>query len=422
MDYVFDTLNLHDDSAESVARRNAWFGSVARAFHEPRPAPEQIQHMVTSARADGAVCRGAWLPDGEFGAGQAPVATFISFDKTINAGHDLLRVRMISDVTASPAHRRRGLVRTLMEADLSDAATSGAALSALTVSEATIYGRWGFGPATLVRTFELETGPRFGLRSFTDPGRMELIEPADAWPHISSVFETFHRTRRGSIERPTFYEVMHTGAFDFSEGGPAKKLRGAVHLDAAGSVDGFVLYEFDGSDRDKPAIKVNEMLALNPTAQLALWDFLAHIDLSNRVIWRFADPADPLPWALTDLNALTISADREFIWVRVLDVERVLQARPWTADGRLVLSVEDPQGHASGTYAIESNDGRAVVTRTEEQPEITVTAETLATLCLGTAPVTVLAAAGRLTGAPDAVGRFAAMADLVDQPYTTTFF
>ncbi|UFU06277.1 GNAT family N-acetyltransferase [Ruania halotolerans] len=422
MNYVFDTVNLHDDSAAAVARRDAWFGSVAQAFHEPRPAPEQIQHMVTSARTDGAICRGAWLPDGEFGAGPAPVATFISFDKTINVGHELLPVRMISDVTASPAHRRRGLVRTLMEADLTDAATNGVALAALTASEATIYGRWGFGPATFVRKFELETGPRFGLRSFTDPGRMELIEPAVAWPHISSVFEAFHRARRGSIERPSFYEILHTGAFDFSEGGPAKKLRCAVHLDADGTVDGFVLYEFDGSDREKPTIKVNEMLALNATTQLALWDFLAHIDLSNRVIWRFADPADPLPWALTDINALTISADREFVWLRVLDVERVLSARPWAANGRVVLDVEDAQGHAAGTYAIESDDGRAVVTRSTEKPELTVTAETLAVLCLGTAPVTTLAAAGRVSGAPDAVGRLAAMADLPDRPYTTTFF
>ncbi|UFU02830.1 GNAT family N-acetyltransferase [Ruania suaedae] len=422
MDYVFDTLDLQDDSPAAVARREAWFGAVARAFHEGRPGNEHIQHWLASARADAAVCRGAWLPEGAFGAGPEPVATYVSFDKTLNAGHELLDVRMVSDVSASPAHRRRGLVRTMLEADLADAAAHGAALAALTASEATIYGRWGFGPATFARSVELDTGPRFGLRTRDLPGRMEFVDARDAWPHLSSVFERFHRSRRGSIARPGFYRDLHTGAFDYTEGGPSKKLRAAVHLDESEQVDGFVLYRFDGEDRDKPTVRVSEMLALEPGVQLALWDFLAHIDLSTRVVWRMADPLDPLPWALTDINALKVTGESEFIWLRVLDVVRVLQARPWTAEGRLVLSVEDPQGHAGGTFAIESRAGRATVTPTQETAEVTVTAETLATLCLGTAPVTMLAAAGRVAGAADAVGRLAAMADLPDRPYTTTFF
>ncbi|SEE69228.1 GNAT family N-acetyltransferase [Ruania alba] len=422
MDYVFDTLDLSDDSPEAVARREAWLGAVERAFHGARPSSEHIAHWLSGARADGAVCRGAWLPEGEFGAGPAPVATFVSFDKTINAGHDLLPVRMISDVSASPTHRRRGLVRTMMESDLADAATRGIPLAALTASEATIYGRWGFGPATFVRTFELDTGPRFGLRGFTDPGRVELVEPAEAWPHISQVFEQVHRTRRGSIDRPSFYEVLHTGAYDLADGGPAKKLRGAVHLDTRGAADGVVLYQFDGSDAEKPAVAVHELLAAGAGAGLALWNFLAHIDLSHRVVWKFGDPSDPLPWALTDLNALAVKAEREFLWLRVLDVQRVLTARPWTADGAVILEVEDAQGHAAGTYAIETLAGRATVARTTDRPEVTVTAETLATLCLGAVSVTDLAAAGRVAGAPDAVGRFAAMADRTDRPYTSTFF
>ena len=44
---------------------------------------------------------------------------------------------------------------------------------ALTASEATIYGRWGFGPATFRATAEVDTGPRFALRAYDDEGRVE---------------------------------------------------------------------------------------------------------------------------------------------------------------------------------------------------------------------------------------------------------
>ena len=106
------------------------------------------------------------------------MATTAWFDKTLNVGRGLLPLRMITDVTTSPAHRRRGLVRRLMEDCLADAVDHDVPLAALTASEATIYGRWGFGVATLGQEVELDTGPRFGLRDFSDPGRVELSTPA----------------------------------------------------------------------------------------------------------------------------------------------------------------------------------------------------------------------------------------------------
>lgn len=422
MDYTFATLDLHDDSDAGAERRSAWLAAVQRGFHEGRPDEQFLEHWTRVARADGAVCRGAWLPEGEFGAGPMPVATFTSFDKTINAGHELLPLRMITDVTTSPAHRRRGLVRTLMEADLADAAAAGVPLAALTASEATIYGRWGFGPATFHQTVEVDTGPRFGLRSFTDPGRVELVEPADAWPHVQDVFDRFHRTTRGSVAWPSYYEVIHTGAYDFEEGGPDKRLRGAVHLDGGGGVDGFVLYKHDGREGPKRKLKVTEMVALTPHACLSLWQLLGSIDLVNHVTFTLAHPDDPLRWALTDINALTYTGLHEFLWVRVLDVARALEARPWTADGRVVLGVDDPQGHAAGRFVVHSHDGRASVSRTDEPAEVTLTAETLGSLYLGAAPVPSLHRAGRIRGADEDVARFAAMADLASAPYNLTGF
>ena len=421
MDYDFARLDFSDDSDEAVARRKAWLGAVSRGFHGGRPDEEYEKRWIDHVRADGVVCTGAWLPEGEFGAGHMPVATFASFDKTLNAGLELIPLRMITDVTTSPAHRRRGLVRRLMEDDLADAVAKGIPMAALTASEATIYGRWGFGAATFVVHLEVDTGPRFGLRSFDDPGRVELIEPPDSWPTVKDVFDRFHATTRGSVDWPQFYEVLHTGTYDF-ENGPDKKLRGVVHLDGDGTVDGVALYKHDGRDGDKRKVKVTEMMALTPTAGLALWQFLGGIDLVNHVSFEPAHPDDPLKWALTDMNAVRQTKVEEFLWLRVLDVERSLAARPWTADDRVVLQVDDPLGHAAGSYAVETGDGRAKVASTDEPADVRVDCETLGSLYLGAAHVSTLRRAGRIGGTDEAVDRFAAMADLAVPPYNITGF
>jgi predicted acetyltransferase len=418
VDYDFAILDLTDDSEESVARRTGWLGAVRRGFRDDRPDDDLVEQWLEVARTDRTTLRGAWLPEGELGAGSMPVATYGSFDKTINAGRELLALRMVIDVTTSPAHRRRGLLRRLIEDDLADAVSRGVPLAALTASEATIYGRWGFGPATFRQGIEVDARPGFRMRSFTDPGRVELLEPAEAWPHVRGVFDRFHARQRGSVEWPAAYTAIHTGRYDFTSGGPDRKVRCALHLDAAGAVDGFCLYK-PGSDY---SVDVSEMVALDPAAQLGLWSFLAEMDKVVKLTHALAHPHDPLQWALTDLNRVRVTTVEEFLWLRVLDVPRALGARPWAADDRLVLEVDDAQGHAAGRFEIVTDGGVARVARTEAAPDVTLTAETLGSLYLGGVGVLQLHRAGRLAGTDDAVRRWAAMADLSDPPYCLTGF
>lgn len=418
MDYDFDILDFSDDSPDAAARRRGWIEAVLRGFRDDRPEDDTVERWVRHYRADGVTVRGAWLPEGEFGAGPMPVATYASLDKTLNAGRELLPLRMITDVTTSATHRRKGLLRRLIEDDLADAVAAGVPIAALTAAEATIYGRWGFGPATFRVGVDVDTTAGFGFRDFVDPGRVEQVEPTDAWPHVKAVFDTFHARQRGSVEWPSPYEDMHTAAWDPSSGGTNRKLRAAVHLDAGGAVDGFVLWK-PGEDN---TVKVDEMATLTPQAQLALWSFLGGMDRVAKVSFNLFHPEDPLMWALTDLNRVKTTEVQEFLWLRVLDVPRALAARPWSADGTVVLEVDDPQGHAGGRFAVSSTDGVATVTPTDEAADVRLTAETLGSLYLGNVPVLQLARAGRIGGTDDAVRRLAAMADLREPAYNLTGF
>jgi predicted acetyltransferase len=306
-----------------------------------------------------------------------------------------------------------------MTADLQDAADRGLPLAVLTVSEGTIYGRFGFGPAVFQHGVTVDTGALFALRSLSDDGSVALLDPAEAWPAVASVFGSFHERTRGSVERPRFYQTFLTAEFDY-ESGPDRKLWTAVHLDATGSPDGYVAYRPGPREDRHRSVKVTDLVALTPAAYLRLWRFLADLDLSDSVEWDRAPVDDPLPWALVDPFRARVTKVTDALWVRVLDVPTALEARPWGRDGDVVIDVVDPLGHASGRFRLVARDGLAEVTATDAEPAVRLEAETLGALYLGGVRAETLHRAGRLSG--PGVETFAGMLDTGPAPYCITGF
>ena len=348
-----------------------------------RTSEELRQHFREHLDADDVVVRGVWQDAPALGSGTIPVATYSSYDKTINTGRGLHPVRLVSDVTVSPAHRRRGLLRALMTEDLRNAVEQGVPLAVLTASEGVdlrpVRLRAGRLPADALT---VDTGPRFALRGPADDGSVELLEPAEAWPTVAAIFARFHEHTRGSVERPRFYETILTGEFDF-ESGADQKLRTAVHLDAAGTPDGYVAYRPGPRKDGHRAIKVSDLVALTPAAYLRLWRFLADLDLSETVEWDSAPVDDSISWALVDPYVAKVTRQTDALWVRVLDVPAALEARPWGRDGEVVLEVADPLGHAAGRFGVVTRDGVAEVTSTDAEAEVRLDADTLGALYLG---------------------------------------
>ncbi len=423
LDYDFARIDHADDSEAARARRSGWLQAVQFGFHVGRIGEDFEQRWQEHVAADGVECRGAWLPEGAYGASPVPVATTSWFDKTLNCGREHLPLRMVTDVTTSPTHRRKGLVRRLMEECLAETAAEGLPLAALTVSEATIYGRWGYGAATFATDVEIDTGPRFGLRDFTDPGRVELVDPRTSWDLISDQVEAFRLRTRGAVGLPQFYDPILTGRWNFREGSEDKHLRTAVHLTADETVDGIVIYKPEGRDDEgHRKIKVSVMVSESPEGYLALWQFLAGIDLTRSLHFDCLAPEDPLRWALRDINALKVKGHNEFLWVRVVDLPRSFAARPWLADGEVVLDVADAQGHAAGRWLVRTCGGVARVEATDRDGDLALDAETLGSLYLAGVGIETLHRAGRITGPADAARRFAAMADLPDEPFNFVGF
>jgi predicted acetyltransferase len=87
-----------------------------------------------------------------------------------------------------------------------------------------------------------------------------------------------------------------------------------------------------------------------------------------------------------------------------------------------VLDVTDAQGHAAGRWRVRTSDGVATLEPADTEADLALDAETLGSLYLAGVDVTTLHRAGRIRGSGDAARRFAAMADLPDEPFNVVGF
>ncbi|WP_353953082.1 GNAT family N-acetyltransferase [Knoellia sp. S7-12] len=418
-DFIFATLDLDDESADNTARIHGWLEAIMRGFHQGRATDELRDRWLAAVRVDGATNRGVWESSDLPLSDDVPVATFGHFVKTINTGAETIPAWMITDVTVAPTHRRRGLMRRLMTENLASAVAEGAPVAVLTASEGAIYQRFGFGPATREARVRVDTSARFRLRERpVDGGRVVMVDPTAAWTSLSTVFARHHEVTRGSVGRPNYYESWLQG-YDWEEQSEDRKQRLAVRFGPDGEPDGFVSYAI--KEGDAVEVKVRDMVTATPAAHLALWQFLADIDLAE-VVTGPAAVVEPLAHALVDHRVRGVTAMPDHLWVRILDVPVALAARPWFGDDRLNVRVVDDLGHADGTFSIEAAGGRASVTPTADEPDVTLDVETLGTLYLGDVAVDPLARAGRITGTEDAIRRFGAMTDGSPSPHCNTHF
>lgn len=419
-DFIFATLDLDDESPENTARVNGWLDAIMRGFHQGRATDEFREKWLAAVRVDGSTTRGVWEAASLPLSGEVPVATFGHFVKTLNAGAATIPAWMITDVTVAPTHRRRGLMRRLMTENLEDAVKSRVPVAVLTASEGAIYQRFGFGPATREARVRVDSTSRFRLRQLPDDGgRVVVVDPAVAWPTLSAVFEKHHAVTRGSVGRPTYYEAWLKG-YDWDEQSEDRKQSLAVRFGPDGEADGFVAYA-QKRPEDTGEIEVRDMVASTDAAHLALWQFLADIDLAEAVTAP-APVVDPLAHALVNHRVRRVTAVPDHLWVRILDVPAALEARPWFGEDRLVVRVLDDLGHADGTFSIAAAQGRASVAPASDAPEVTLDVETLGTLYLGDITVDPLARAGRITGTDEAIRRFGAISDGSPSPHCNTHF
>ncbi|MCC2592457.1 GNAT family N-acetyltransferase [Tessaracoccus sp. OS52] len=348
-----------------------------------------------------------------FGLQGQPVATFASWDGTINTGTGLAPTNFITDVTVQASHRRRGLMNQLMRTDLAEARERGDVFAVLTATDARIYGRFGFGVTATARRIEINTGSRFQLR--TKPvGRTVFAETAEIAPVRRELFEKFHATQFLSVGRAAHYWGAN---FDWATQQPRDE-RAAVHFDEHGDPDATLVFVVEDDH-----LRIVDLLGLNPRAEIELLRLIGQAEGHEKVVWpRCHDPRHPLPFAMVDSRVVQTIKEFDTVWVRILDLEEAISRRAFDFDGEAVLAVRDPLGWCEGTYRISVTGGSATVSRTDVKADAAITMEGLSPLYSGIQDAEGLAAAGLIEGDHEGLARLSRLFGKARPPVAASIF
>ncbi|MBT2378661.1 hypothetical protein AMK21_11255 [Streptomyces sp. CB00316] len=328
---------------------------------------------------------------GAFDAGRC-VATFRTFAQRLTVvGGATVPADAISGVTVAPTHRRRGLLSRMMATDLAAARERGEVVATLIAAEYPIYGRFGFGPATWTAEWEVSVH-RAGLdpRRSGQPeggGRIEMVEGVDVRKYGPDLHARLAALRPGVVSRSERWWKRQTGAAAVPAHEKWTEPFYVIHRDADGEVDGLMVYGTDDKwgDAKQPlnTATVRDLIALTPAAERALWHFLCSVDWITTVRSGYRAPDDLLPQLLPDPRAARTVTYADYLWLRLLDVERALEARAYEREASLVLDVRDGGGVAEGRFLLDVSPDGARCTPTTRSADLALGAGELAALYLG---------------------------------------
>ena len=383
----------------------AWVQADSRGFHGPTMSREQID-----SNFDGVTYRrtvGVWDPS--LVAPEVPVATTSSWSEQLTVpGERSIEAWAISSVTVSPTHRRRGIARSLLEGELRSAADMGIPMAMLTVSESTIYGRFGFGPAVFAADLSIDT-TRVRFSSAERKGTLQPVSPAEFISGAPGMFERIRTSTPGQIGIWPLRWNQIAGSAPGDED-YTKKTRIVRFQDDGGTPRGFVVYRVTGGDVDftKHTLTVDYLLAETDEAYEALWRYVLEVDLVGEVKAALRSVDEPLLWHLSDRRAVT-ATPVDHLWLRILSVPESLEARHYSGPARIGFDVTDALGFAHGRFMLETDEsGAPRVWRVEEFPAdaatLALSVNALSSLYLGSVTVASMLAAGQVREITDGAG------------------
>ncbi len=279
-------------------------------------------------------------------------------------------------------------------------------LSVLLASEATLYRRYGYGPASSIMSFSIDRAyARFATASEDGrPERIAFVAGVEAAGRLAGIYEAYRLQQPGAVSRSPGWWASYLWD-PLMERQGATGMYHAVHTDREGVADGYVTYrvrEQWAASTPMGEVQIIELIARDPDAYRALWEFVLGTDLCQTVsCWR-GRVDEPLRWLLADSRRLTVNAVADDLYVRLLDIPRALAAREYAAAGELTIEVSEPFPVArTGRFLLKAGGiGAGAECRpTDQAPDLSLDVDALGAAYLGGVSFTTLAAAGRIAGA-----------------------
>ncbi len=333
----------------------------------------------------------------------------------------------LTAIAVLPTHRRRGILRAMIMRHFEDVESRGEPVSVLFASESVIYGRFGYGVATLQAWYDIDPRRAAFDRAPAPAGRTRLVEGEEAARLLPEVYDRRRRLQAGELSRsPARWEVdlrdaewtrrpNTTGRFD------------VVYESEPGQADGYATYRVESrwaKGLTKSTVHVGELVALTKEAAAGLYRYCLDLDLVGTVQLERRPVDEPLRWLLADPRRMRISEVSDGLWVRLLDLPAALAARRYTVPGSVVLQVTDRLRPSNdGRFLLEGGPDGADCRPTGREPDLVCDVADLGAAYLGGTRLASLARAGRVhEQVPGALARADAMLATEPEPWCTTTF
>lgn len=306
----------------------------------------------------------------------------------------------LSWVGVHPDHRRKGVLSAMLRHHFEQVhEEEGTHVSALHASEPAIYGRHGYGLASLEMEVSLGRGTTLtapDLDGAAAAVTTQLATVSD--PDVPKRMRECHLASAGlgSVvgEAGYYARVCHQLPEHLRNKEPWRVLfarRDGVDV-------GFAMFRRTHKwERARPSGEMSVWaLVGDPAAQLALLRRLVDFDLIGAVKVGTVGVDDPLLLWVGGPRSTSDVATYDSLWVRLVDLAEALQERAWSAPCDVVVEVEDTAAPWNdGSWRIRADDaGEATVERTTAESDVRLRVEALGGAYLGGGNLVALQRAG----------------------------
>jgi len=400
----------------------AYMRCIRTAFFDHAPVDESAVGFWREWWGDDLSRRLAGVVDGTIAGTAGSFATELTVP-----GGSTIPLCAVTGVTVLPTHRRRGILRQMMQDQLADAVDRGDVAAMLIAAEWPIYGRYGYGMAIEATQTTLDVrGARFVPGSREQVGEVEIVDTAALRDLAPSVFDV-HRTQvAGPIARGAITWDLLLGLRTRPGQDPPKGHVAVVHRAPDGTVDGYALYRANDTWVDntpRVELTVDELITTDARAYRDLWVYLASVDWVTGVKAGLRPVDEPLRLLLEDGRAAVQRDRSDHMWVRILDVRRALEARHYETPVAMVVEVHDQQLGLGGRFELDGGPDGATATPTARDADIALEIDALSGAYMGSTPLWWFALAGKVEErTPGALVRLDTALRTTHAPWCTTNF
>jgi predicted acetyltransferase len=320
--------------------------------------------------------------------GKDMVGNALSYEMDMYIPGGISKIAAVASVSVQATHRRKGINRSIMKYQLDDIHSRQEPLAVLQASESIIYGRYGYGMASVESNLEIEkTRSAYAVDQVSE-GQPYFIEESEAREIFPQIYAKAIENRVGMVSRKKNWWEFRFREPGLKGGDPKSWF---IKYQKNGINEGYLRYTIDDAE-----LNIIELIASSNEAYSSLWRLCLDMDLVDIIKAEHRPVDEELKWLLADPRRLVEhSCDR--YWVRLVDVKKALSQRSYSVDGSLTLKVKDsflPWNQEVVELMSESGESSCVTST--RNPDIVLSAGDLGAVYLGGINFSTLLAAGRI--------------------------